>query len=256
MKGTPRLVSATRKTTIVLAVLVAALLALTFVQHRHGVAWRGHDRHPVLAWDLNSVAGDADDSSADGQQRNLDMLDLSLDKIRNVYYKPVDESLLLQGERHGMLLYLKYKHIDATLPEPSEQPGASGAQVDENANQLLTAALAKYGTRAGADDLTYSAIEGALDVLHDPYTVFLDPRDKTSLTEFIQGGDFGGIGVYIGKDPKTHEVNVIQPIDGTPAARAGLKRGDVILSVGGKATKALDLDLVMQMIRGKPGSSA
>ena len=247
--------SSSRRAIIVLILVIAGLLAFLAVQHRTHLAVRIHDNHPVLAWNMGNVAGDAADGSSSDQQRNLDMLDMSLDKIRSVYYKPVDESLLLKGERSGLLEYLKYKHIAATLALPPISAGASPARVDEDANELLDGALEKYGAQAGADNLTYAAIEGALSTLHDPYTVFLSPRDKTSLTEFIQGGDFGGIGVYIGKDPKTHEINVIQPIDGTPAARAGLKRGDIIISVNGKQTKGLDLDLVMNLIRGKAGST-
>ena len=247
--------SALRKIAIVLIVAIVGAIALIMLAHKHGATWRVHDRHSVLAWDLGNIASDADDSAAGAEQRSLDMLDMSLDKIHDVYYKPVDEVTLLTGERRGLLDYMKYRHISGALPPIAANPNASAAQVEQDANKLLSGAIDRYGTRAGSDNLTYAAIEGALDSLHDPYTVFLSPHDKTSLTEFIQGGDFGGIGIYIGKDPKTHLVNVIQPIDGTPASRAGLKRGDVILSVGGRPTKPMDLDLVMQMIRGKPGST-
>jgi carboxyl-terminal processing protease len=247
-------VSAARRSIVILALVIIGLLTFLVVQHRPHIAWRPHHHHPVLAWDFGHVAVDADNSAAGDQQRDLDMLDMSLEKISSVYYKRVDEASLLRGERQGLVSYLKYKHVVAMLPLPPANSQASSAQVEADANQLLTAAIGRYGSRAGADNLTYAAIAGALDALNDPYTVFLSPRDKTSLTEFIQGGDFGGIGIYIGKDKKTHEVNIIQPIDGTPAARAGLKRGDVILSVNGKDTKGLDLDLVMNMIRGKAGS--
>jgi carboxyl-terminal processing protease len=247
-------VSAARRSIVILALVIIGLLAFLVVQHRPHIAWRTHHHHPVLAWDFGNVAVDADNSAAGDQQRDLDMLDMSLEKISSVYYKRVDEASLLRGEHQGLVSYLKYKHVVAVLPLPPANSQASSAQVEADANQLLTAAIGKYGSRAGADNLTYAAIAGALDSLNDPYTVFLSPRDKTSLTEFIQGGDFGGIGIYIGKDKKTHEVNIIQPINGTPAARAGLKRGDVILSVNGKDTKGLDLDLVMNMIRGKAGS--
>lgn len=247
--------SASRRTIAILALVIVGLLAFAALAHRPHLALRMREHHPVLAWDMGNVAVDAASGLAGDEQRSLDMLDMSLEKIRSVYYKPVDESLLLQGERKGLTQFLKYKHINAVLALPQVAPQASDAQVDTDANHLLTGALAKYGTRAGSDNLTYAAIEGALEALHDPYTVFLSPRDKTSLTEFIQGGDFGGIGIYIGKDQKTHEVNVIQPIDGTPAARAGLKRGDVIVSVDGRQTKDLDLDMVMNMIRGKAGST-
>ncbi|MDQ6766863.1 MAG: S41 family peptidase [Candidatus Eremiobacteraeota bacterium] len=246
--------SASRRNLLILVVVIVAMLAFLVLEHKPRIALRMHEHHPVLAWDLGNVAMDAG-GGATIEQRSLDMLDMSLEKIRSVYYKHVDnEAVLLRGERRGLLSYLKYKHVNATLPLPAVSTHASNAQLEADANQLLSGAIEKYGSRAGADNLTYAAIEGALGSLNDPYTVFLSPRDKTSLTEFIQGGDFGGIGIYIGKDQRTHEVNVIQPIDGTPASRAGLKRGDVILSVGGKSTKGLDLDIVMNMIRGKAGS--
>lgn len=241
---------------LLISALVAALIAGAFVvQHAAPLRERLSERRAVLAWDLGSIAFDGNESAGNDEQKDLDMLDMSLDKVRDVYYKPIDETQLLSGERKGLLEFLKTKHINGILALPAITASASGAQIDADANTLLSTALHSYGKQAGYQDLTYVAIEGALDSLRDPYTVFLSPRDKSSLTEFIQGGDFGGIGVYIGKDPKTHDVNVIQPIDGTPAARAGLKRGDVILSVDGKATKGVDLDLVMDLIRGKAGST-
>jgi carboxyl-terminal processing protease len=245
---------------LIVALIIAMPLAALTVRH-WVLAPRSHDRASLLAWDLGNVAVDAQSGSAQDAQRDLDMLDMSLDKIRNVYYKPVDGSVLLAGERRGLLDFLKAKHVtgspgaltDGAMTRAAD--GASSAQLDADANAILSAALGKYGARAGYENLTFAAIEGALDSLHDPYTVFLSPRDKRSLAEFIEGGDFGGIGIYIGKDPKTHEINVIQPIDGTPASRAGLRRGDIILSVDGKATKGLDLDFVMNRIRGKVGST-
>ncbi len=244
--------SAARKTFFLLLVLFAVIAGVLATRHRSVLVLGDH--HPLLAFNLGNVAVDASNDYGGDVQRDLDMLDMSLDKVSSVYYKPVDESVLLEGERKGLLEYLNYKHIHGTVAMPSAGTHASDAQIDADANQLLTSALAKYGTKAGTDNLTYAAIAGALGSLQDPYTVFLSPRDKASLTEFIQGGDFGGIGIYIGKDPKTRLVSVIQPIDGTPAARAGLQRGDVILAVGGKQTTGLELDMVMNMIRGKAGS--
>jgi carboxyl-terminal processing protease len=241
---------------LVLVVVCGALVALSLgLQHAGSLRQHLNERRSILAWDLGNIAFDGGgEGSQDSQQRDLDMLDMSLDKVREVYYKPIDEAQLLEGERTGLSDVLKAKHINATLSSPAVASTASDAQVDAAANQLLSGTLQKFGKEAGADDLTYAAIEGALDSLHDPYTVFLDPRDKASLSEFIQGGDFGGIGIYIGKDPKTRQINVIAPIDGTPASRAGLRRGDIILSVDGKQVRGLDLDLVMNLIRGRVGS--
>jgi carboxyl-terminal processing protease len=241
--------------TLIFLVVIAGLAAVSIgVQHGAALRERLAERRSVIAWDLGNVAFDGADNAPNSEQRDLDMLDMSLDKVREAYYKPIDEEQLLEGERSGLVQFLKTKHVTASLSDPAISPSASSSQVDADANELLSSALQKYGKQASADDLTYAAIEGALDSLRDPYTVFLSPKDKTSLSEFIAGGDFGGIGIYIGKDPKTREINIIAPIDGTPASRAGLHRGDVILSVDGKAVTGQDLDLVMNLIRGRAGS--
>jgi carboxyl-terminal processing protease len=117
-------------------------------------------------------------------------------------------------------------------------------------------AFASYGDKVAKDDLTFAAVAGMLDSLGDPYTVFLDPREKRSLTELISGGNFGGIGIYIGQDDKTKKTVIIEPIIGTPADRAGLKAGDIIVSVDGHPTQGLKLDPVMNLIRGKAGTTA
>ena len=242
----------TRIATIVLAAAIGA----------SGVTWYAAAHHPqaglpvhnlLLAFNPNSLAHDvAFDGSTTGSQgdaQDLAMLDFSLEKLQEVYYKPVDVGALIRGEEHGLTLYLKAKHITAQLPAP-------GQPADENAaDSMLRYAFAQYGTKTSDDELTYAAIAGMLDSLGDPYTVFLDPRDKQSLTELITGGNFGGIGIYIGQDEKTKETVIIEPIVGTPADRAGLKAGDVIESVDGHSTKGMPLDPVMNLIRGKANTT-
>ncbi len=237
--------------------LAAALIILAvagLVALLHGRLRASSVAHrPLLAWDFGHVALDAP-SGPTNEQQDVVLLDDVLDRLHDVYYKPVDDQQLLAGEASGLQTYLKAHHVRAKLAVPDVPPAAAESQVDAEANQIFTTALHGYGRLADSQDLTYAAIDGALASLHDPYTVFLTPREKRQLTEFIQGGDFGGIGIYIGKDAKTNQVNVILPIAGTPAARAGLKQGDVILKVDGHPTRGLELDTVMNMIRGKAGT--
>jgi carboxyl-terminal processing protease len=89
--------------------------------------------------------------------------------------------------------------------------------------------------------------------LKDPYTVYLSPREYRGLHESLSGGNFGGIGVYIYqlKDGRV----VVQPIEEMPAARAGMKPGEVVDTVGGKPVRGLTLDRVEQMIRGDAGTT-
>ena len=225
-----------------------------FWQPNGGIS--GH-RWPILAWRIGDAARDftvgGPAHSPKEESRDIATLDYSLEKVRDEYYHPVKDAELIAGERKGLVALLKAKHVVAQLPAP--QVSSNDPSADEAAaNGILSAAFEKYGARFGDEILTEAAIAGMLNALSDPYTVFLSARQMRQLNEIIRGGDFGGIGIYIGKDPKTHEIFVIQPIESTPADRAGLKPGDVIEAVDGHATKGLDLDPVEAMIRGRPGS--
>jgi carboxyl-terminal processing protease len=242
---------------------IRSLIAILAVFVLGAVVWLGATRsaHPrsvrqnlILAFNPNGIASDVgagSSQSAQSEAQDLAMLDFSLEKVQEVYYKPVDVAILVHGEQRGLAAYLKTKHIAAQLTPP-----AAGQNADESAaDNMLRYAFSKYGAQVSEDDLTSAAISGVLDSLGDPYTVFLDARDHRQLNELISGGNFGGIGIYIGQDEKTKETIIIEPIVGTPADRAGLKAGDVVLSVDGHPTKGMKLDPVMNLIRGKAGST-
>lgn len=241
---------------VLLAVIAAAGLTLAFE--------RGHLKSPANAIDprilafrhVGDVHGDFSVgglvATADDRRKDLDIFDISLEKVRDHFYKPVNDEDLLKGERVGMLAYLQKKHITGVIAPPA----ASGVFADDEAaaNKMLTDTMDKYAAVTSADDLTFAAVDGMLKSLGDQYTVFLSPREIQSLNELIRGGDFGGIGIYIGKNPKTKDVEVLNPIDGTPASRAGLKPFDTIVSVDGHLARPMDLDSVMNLIRGKVGT--
>jgi carboxyl-terminal processing protease len=101
------------------------------------------------------------------------------------------------------------------------------------------------------DDLVSSSLDGALATL-DPHSSFLPPEAFAGMRERHQGS-FYGIGVII--SVRGGRVTVITPIDGTPAARVGLRAGDVIAEVDGTPTATLDLDEVAQRLRGPEGTT-
>ncbi|MCE7869977.1 S41 family peptidase [bacterium CPR1] len=103
--------------------------------------------------------------------------------------------------------------------------------------------------------LTYTATVSMLKVLDDPYTVFLSPSEYQKLKEQMSGGNFGGLGIYIELDEKNEKwLTVVEPIEDTPASRAGLKPRDVIIKIDGKSTKGFTVDQAQSHLRGKPGS--
>ncbi|MFZ5786732.1 MAG: S41 family peptidase [Acidobacteriota bacterium] len=100
-------------------------------------------------------------------------------------------------------------------------------------------------------DLVYDSMDGMLALL-DPHSNFLRPDAFAHMRE-RQQGSFHGIGVIISL--RAGKITVITPIEGTPAARLGLRAGDVIEAVDGVGTEGLDLDDVARRLRGPEGSA-
>jgi carboxyl-terminal processing protease len=95
------------------------------------------------------------------------------------------------------------------------------------------------------------AIDGLVDQLHDPYSVYLKPDDFKELTEQISG-DYGGLGFQF--EVRDNAVAVVAPLPETPAERAGLLGGDMITAVDGHATAGWKQDDVFKKMRGPAGT--
>ncbi|MBU1876831.1 MAG: S41 family peptidase [Patescibacteria group bacterium] len=100
--------------------------------------------------------------------------------------------------------------------------------------------------------MVYGAISGMVDSLDDPYTVFLNPGDTKKFTDNVKGS-FEGIGIEIGI--RDGDLQVIAPLENTPAQKAGLKSGDKIIKINDTMTANLSLDAVVDLIRGPKGAS-
>lgn len=93
----------------------------------------------------------------------------------------------------------------------------------------------------------YGAISGLVKSLNDPYTVFFSPKDSEKFQEDVKG-NFGGIGIEIGM--KKNQLVVIAPLKDTPASRAGLQPGDMILKINATSTEGIVIDEAINLIRG------
>jgi len=100
-------------------------------------------------------------------------------------------------------------------------------------------------------DLLSSAIRGMLAGL-DPHSAYLDPDQYEDL-QVGTSGEFGGLGIEVGMEDGF--VKVIAPIDDTPAKRAGIEAGDLIVRIDDKPVKGMSLSDAVDLMRGKPGSS-
>ena len=171
-----------------------------------------------------------------------ELINTALKRLESSYYKPVDPSVPLDGERKDLLQFLRDEKI--------ERPQLRGS----DPNALLADAQARYASKLGSNgptELTEVALTGIMDSVKDPYTVYLTPKEMRALTESLDGGDFGGIGVYIAQQSG---LVIVEPIENLPAARAGMQPGEIVVSVGGKSISGMTLDAVEQLIRGEAGT--
>lgn len=95
------------------------------------------------------------------------------------------------------------------------------------------------------------AIRGMLDALGDPYTVFFDEKETR---QFLQGlsGTFEGVGIEVALQEKG--LTIITPLKDSPAQRAGVQAGDIILAIDGEGTEEMSLDDAVTRIRGTRGT--
>lgn len=100
--------------------------------------------------------------------------------------------------------------------------------------------------------LSLGAINGMIQSLDDPHTSYL-PKDVYSELQTDTKGEFGGLGIVIGV--RDGWITVISPIDDTPAARAGIKAGDMIIEVDGKSTEGFTTMDAVRVLRGRVGTS-
>ena len=109
-----------------------------------------------------------------------------------------------------------------------------------------------YAEPVSADKAIYNgAIPGMLRVL-DPHSNFFDPKSYALLRE-EQRGKYYGVGMQVG--PRNNKVIVIAPFVGTPAYRAGIHPGDVIIAVDGKPTDNMNTSDVADLLKGPKGTN-
>ncbi len=111
-----------------------------------------------------------------------------------------------------------------------------------------------YDDLPGAQEMTYSAIRGVVDELDDKYTAFLEPEVAAIVREDMSGS-FEGIGAVVNMN-EGGQLEIVRTFEGKPAARAGLKPGDIVLTIGDTAIENMSVFEAVALIRGPAGSVA
>lgn len=128
--------------------------------------------------------------------------------------------------------------------------GSTFDQVKELMNTKFIAWKAS-STPPTEKDIEYGMIAGYLSAYKDPYTQFFPPAEAKSFSENISGS-FGGVGMEVGE--KDGKFQVIAPLKDSPAYKAGVKAGDIIVTVEGKDITSLNIEEVIAKIRGVIGT--
>ncbi|MBU3059214.1 S41 family peptidase [Pseudomonas indica] len=142
----------------------------------------------------------------------------------------------------------------STAPAPEAAPAQNKAPLplDELRTfaEVLDRIKAAYVEPVDDKTLLENAIKGMLSNL-DPHSAYLEPEAFAELQESTSG-EFGGLGIEVGVEDGF--IKVVSPIDDTPASKAGIEAGDLIVKIDGQPTKGLSMMEAVEKMRGKPGS--
>ncbi|SIN72614.1 carboxyl-terminal processing protease [Sulfurivirga caldicuralii] len=143
--------------------------------------------------------------------------------------------------------------VAATVTASDKGKSASGLPLQELRTfvEVFNAVERSYVEPVSDDKLLEYAIKGMVSNL-DPHSDYLPPESFKEMQEHTTG-EFGGLGMEVSMD-KDGFVKVVAPIDDTPAQKAGIRAGDLIIKIDDKPVKGMTLTEAVKLMRGKPGT--
>ncbi|MDQ7824753.1 MAG: S41 family peptidase [Candidatus Eremiobacteraeota bacterium] len=263
-----------RRIAIGLLLFLCACMAFTTVlfsmlKHRHGVMASVSAREVVFPWDplewdtlrdsplVYKSLGESfdafplykpflDDKKSVGLTLDASYFNTILSHVKDSYVKEISEKELLEGCEKELSKLFKEAGI-------KEKPSLAGYSLDK---EFIDKVVKQYGSQVDGNILIFASIRGILRGLGDPYSNLLVPKDYSTLMERLQEKSFGGVGIYIELDSENHDsLTVLEPIEGTPAHKAGLMPGDVIEEINGESTKDISIYVAVAKLRGPRGTT-
>ncbi len=151
----------------------------------------------------------------------------------------------------GILLGILLATCDSVLAErPAKQTETIPFTELRTFTEVFGRIQADYVEPVADKTLLENAIRGMLSGL-DPHSSYLTPEELKEL-RIGTTGQFGGLGIEVGME--NGFIKVIAPIDDTPAQRAGIKPGDLIIRLDDKPVKGMSLEEAVKLMRGQPGT--
>lgn len=170
--------------------------------------------------------------------------------LTTTYYEPVEPHVLLAAAS-AALVETAHKHGVAISPpvlRASYDRDATVAELD------AAIASAAHAAHVPPSEFAYAAIVAMAKAVNDRYTQFFTPAEFKAFNEALDPARIGGIGVMIEPDTTSGYVRLTYVLPSTPAERAGLQVGDLVMSVNGTPTKGLAVDAVSALLRGQAGT--
>ena len=113
--------------------------------------------------------------------------------------------------------------------------------------------VANYDGKLDTQKLIYGANRGLVEAAGDPHTAYMDPDETKEFDKSLSGQIGGGIGAEIGL--RNNKPTIIKPLENSPAQKAGIKAGEVIVKVNDESSSDWSVDKVVSKIRGEIGTS-
>ena len=113
--------------------------------------------------------------------------------------------------------------------------------------------IANYDGKLDTQKLIYGANRGLVEAAGDPHTAYMDPDEAKEFDKSLSGQIGGGIGAEIGL--RNNKPTIIKPLENSPAQKAGIKAGEVIVKVNDESSSDWSVDKVVSKIRGEIGTS-
>ena len=150
----------------------------------------------------------------------------------------------------GMYQYLSSNGIGNKIVVTSGESGEITSEISKYKSLIDKYFLGEVDE----EKLKEGAIKGYIEGLNDPYTEYISKEDMQDyMADTI--GNFVGIGIYMVKDTEADRIMVLSPIKGSPAEKAGILPGDLIISVDGVEYKAEDMSVAANKIKGESGTT-
>lgn len=213
---------------------------------------------PIDGWlHVNEVGDDEvmTGISDEDLSESLLTIDTTVHLLKKNFFRNLVDRDLLNAAIVGINLALS-KHGKKELEIKPLKAEANTAELYHTFGTEYLRVVAAAAPKVAERVLTYAALDGIVAASGDVFTVAMRPTEYAALKEGLGDDDYGGVGMYLEADRHNNkQLTVIEPIENSPAADAGIRTGDCIMEIDGKPTANVDIEANTAAIRGKIGTT-